>query len=50
MSKNRKNDRVEQARDFIESVIKGDNVGAKEKLERILKEKTARRIKDTLAS
>ena len=50
MSKGRKDDRIDRARDFIESVVKGDNVGAKEKLERILKEKTARRIKDTLAS
>lgn len=50
MAKNRKNDKTRAANEFVQSVVRGDNVKAKEQLERILKEKTARRIKDTLAS
>ena len=35
---------------FIRDVVEGRNVKAKERLEKILKAKTARRIKETLAS
>lgn len=35
---------------FISEVVDGKNVKAKERLEKILKVKTARRIKETLAS
>ena len=44
-SKNKK-----QAENFVKFVMQNNNVKAKEKLEQILKEKVARRIKDTLAS
>ena len=50
MAKNRKNDKAHDVNEFVKSVVNGNNVKAKEQLERILKEKTARRIKDTLAS
>lgn len=43
--KNRK-----QAEKFVKLVMANDNVNAKAKLEKILAEKVAKRIKDTLAS
>lgn len=38
------------AQKFVKLVISNNNVKAKDQLEAILKEKVARRIKDTLAS
>ena len=40
----------DELNDFIKNVVEGKNVEAKERLEKILKKKTARRIKETLAS
>lgn len=38
----------EEAAAFVDEVMKGRNVQAHERLERILKRKAARRVKDTL--
>lgn len=48
MAKQKK--RVSESEKFLKMVMSDQNVKAKEKLEKILKEKVARRIKDTLAS
>ena len=46
----KKKQKPTESEKFIKMVMADNNVKAKEKLERILKEKVARRIKDTLAS
>lgn len=48
MRKNSKN--VAGANEFVRDVVAGRNVKAKDILERMLKLKVARRIKETLAS
>lgn len=39
---------LDEVRRFVDAVGRGDNVGAKARLQKILKQKVARRIKDTL--